>query len=513
MAENLVAARNGEATVIADGIALHSKYAPSAEADRFIESNPFPPNTATVVLIEPALEYLADALRRRRPDVRVLCVHCSPFFKGSERSLIEPERRFYGDAEGPELDDFLGRWISDFEAARTGVLQWRPSLNAYGQRALALLERVSAYLNRAAANARTTAGFGRRWVRNTLSFAQDIRSVYVPERGNCPVVLAASGPGLEDALGEIRSARARGPLYVIAVSSAVESLLAGGVRPDLTVWIDGGQWAAFHLTAALRSGLRLSASCSAIHPSSVYDHPILVLRDESRLQAVIADALGIPAFAFPQRGTVSATALDLAGALSAGPVYLAGFDMQVLRRTTHARPNALDRFVEDEASRLAPAATGYYARYLSARDGPALRIYGQWFARRLERESGRIFVLGSGEAFPALRAVSRIEPVKESAPPILAVRTLPGTEDRRELSKRVLEAAEAALDAEMVRAGSGAMPIAEGLWSELAGQLIPESYALALDEARRDLLAPESIRRIDGALRSELRNIAEKGAR
>jgi hypothetical protein len=513
MTEHFADARNGEPTVIADGNVLHSRYDPSAEADRFIDANPLPPGTSTVVIIEPGLEYLAEAARKRYPSMRILCVHCSDFCRGAERSALEPERRFYGEAPGPDLDGFLGRWISDFDAARTRVLQWRPSMAAYGQRALRLLEAVTAHLSRAAANARTTAGFGRRWIRNTLAFAQEIRSCYVPASGTCPVVLAASGPSLEDAIREIRKARERGPIYVVAVSSAAEALLAGGVRPDLVAWTDGGQWASFHLRESLRRGIRLSAACSAIHPSGIYDRPILVMRDESRFQAAVAETIGIPTFAFPQRGTVAAAALDLAQALSSGPIYLAGFDMRVVANKTHARPNALDRFVEDTASRLVPSATGHYARFLSARDGPALRIYAQWFARRLEKETGRVILLGSGESFPAVRAEREIKVDRKGIQPCLEARDLQGPGDRKGLARRILAAVDAALDAELAVTATGGLPEAEGLWRELAGQLIPDEYAEALAEDRMEKLAPASIRRIDAALRAELRNIAEKGAR
>lgn len=513
MTELFADARNGEKTVIVDGAVLHSLYNPSAEADRFVEASPFSPDTSIVVIIEPALEYLADAVRKRYPHIRVLCVHCSEFYRGSERSALDPDCRFYADGPGTALDGFLDRWITDFDAARTRVLQWRPSMAAYGQRALRLLEAITAHLNRAAANARTTAGFGRRWIRNTLSFAQGVRSYYVPARGTCPVVLAASGPGLESALDKIREARDRGAIYVIAVSSAVETLLAGGVRPDLACWTDGGQWAAFHLREPLRKGISLSASCSAVQPSGIYDRPILVMRDESRFQAVVTHTLGIPTFSFPQRGTVAAAALDLAQALSSGPIYLAGFDMRVVGNKTHARPNALDRFVEDTASRMAPAATGYFTRYLSARDGPALRIYAQWFARRLETEAGRYFTLGPGQIFPAVRAAQKLAVDGSGVRPILSARELEGSEARSGLLRRILAAVYATLDAESVMSDSGRLPGREGLWRELAGQLIPERYAEALAEDRAGMIAPRTVQGLDRALRSELRSIAEKGAR
>lgn len=509
MTETIAAARNGERTVLVDGAAVHSRYDPSAEALRFARECRLPPGTSTVILVEPGLEYLVPALRELHPEVRVLCVHSSSSFRGGEVSTLSGEARYY-PGDGEDLEAFLDRWIDDFDAASTKVLQWRPGVASYGQGALDLLESVSSYLRRAAANARTTAAFGRRWVRNVLGFLRNLEQVQEATRGDCPVILAAAGPNLETAIPAIRKAKEGGDCYLASVSSAAAALLAEGLTPDLVLWTDGGSWATYHLLDPLRGEVGLATSFAAVHPSTVYGRPILVLRDQSRLQAVASEALGVEVPAFPQRGTVAATALDLALWLSSGPVYLAGFDLSVAALRSHARPNGLDRFVEDRAGRTRPAEGGHYARYLAARDGQALRVYADWFARRLGAAGDRVSMLGRpNPLFPGTRAVKTIRGGGGTALPRLLPRRIPKEEaPLRWVHRRV----SALLDAEMHDRPPGALPAAGGLWRELACQLVPEAFEEALRGDRRGAeLAEDRVSALDGELRRIFSETARGG--
>jgi hypothetical protein len=129
----------------------------------------------------------------------------------------------------------------------------------------------------------------------------------------------------------------------------------------------------------------------------------LWIQDGSLWQSIIAAQRGLPPFGLPQRGTVAATAVDIARRLTAGAVYLAGFDLAHQDVRTHARPNALDRFREPGECRFNPSYSQGHARARAIEDSGALEIYAAWFKDHLADPGGRLCVLGTAHtAFNAL---------------------------------------------------------------------------------------------------------------
>jgi hypothetical protein len=420
MPELFSTARNGEPIVSANGVHLHSRYDPGSEAERFVDAlgdqSPY-----VFLLIEPGFGYLAVALRKRYPRSKILAAHCSPFFSDV---MIRPQAYAVEGEWHPtgkiSFNRFLEEHIADYEAHSVRILEWKPSIGAYGASALELVSAAAVFLKRAAANHRTTVGFGKKWVRNAFSFGSNVKESALAVPGTGPVAVAASGPGLEDGIDAIRDAQKAGNVFVVSVASAIPALAAGGVRPDLAVATDGGGWAAFHLYEILRSGIPLAVALNATLPSKLYDTPLMIIRDTSCWQKTIVEGTGLPAISIPQRGTVAATAIDLALALTSGDVFLAGFDLGVRRGRTHAKPNALDRFHEDCANRLSPAASAAYGRYVATRDGGTLGIYAEWMAEHLQSGSTRLHVLtGASEALAGIPVVERIQVAPGMKSPVL----------------------------------------------------------------------------------------------
>lgn len=398
MTERISYARSGDPIVSVDGAFLHSRYDPRAEADRYVEALALGENADVFLLIEPGLGYLASAIRKKRPSAKILAARCSAFYAGSRGPLdCSADGEWFPDGECA-FETFLEKNISDHEAPSVKVVEWKASIGAYGPAALELVSAASVFLKRAAANARTVAQFGRKWFRNAVNLASNATSALAASRGSGPVAVVAAGPSLEDCIPELLGAKERGGLFVVCVASAIPALLAGGLRPDIGVATDGGGWAAFHLHEAERSGLALAAAFTATLPSDLYSTPLLTIRDASLWQTLVAEAAGLPSFVAPQRGTVAATAVDLSLALTSGQVYLAGFDLGVNLGRTHARPNALDRFHEDDADRLSPSASASYSRFIATRDGGSLRIYADWMSAHFRFDARRIRILRSASA-------------------------------------------------------------------------------------------------------------------
>jgi hypothetical protein len=159
---------------------------------------------------------------------------------------------------------------------------------------------------------------------------------------------------------------------------------------------------------------------SAALPSQCAGLPILPIGDGSLWQALVLGGLGIPFLALPQRGTVSASALDLGFALSRGEVYLTGVDLSHRDIRTHARPYAFDRLWDEEADRLRPRYGRYFTRSREMNAGGSQGIYAAWFRGQLPLwprrprplggnspvfgEGGGLLPPGEGEERPRPRA-------------------------------------------------------------------------------------------------------------
>ena len=492
MSESISHARNGDPIVSVNGIFLHSRYDPANEAARFVEALSVGKEVGIFLLIEPGLGYLARALREKHPEARILVARCSTFF-GS------PEARSRGaDNDGEWLPDgscsfgaFLERHISDHEARAVKVVEWKASVGAYGSEALALVSAAAVFLKRAAANARTVASFGRAWFRNAVDLASYSTTMLSILPGDWPVAVVAAGPSLEACLPELRAAQDERGLFVVSVSSALPALAEGNVRVDLTVATDGGGWAAFHLLEAARKQLPTAVALTAALPSALYSAALLPIRDSSRWQRLLSASAGLPSVSAPQRGTVAATAVDLAMALTDGPIYLTGFDLGVSRGRTHARPNALDRFHEDRAERLAPAASAAYSRYLAAKEGTSLRIYAEWLAGKLNSENPRIRVLRpETTALAEFRREDRILESPAKKQPILVKQERGGT-DSASRRTAILESLRRSVVDEMAlftQNGADRTDLIEerSLAGELLALFSPEDLARASEGWRRN---------------------------
>jgi hypothetical protein len=381
-------------------ISLHSRYDPWGEAEKYLDSLRLGASVEYFILVEPGKGYLVPILKRRFPRAKIVILHAAPPpGEGHEGVPV-----WYPGC-GKSVTRFLEGEIPDTEAGTVKLIEWRPALALYGRACLELLNGAANFIRRADANARTLRGFGRRWARNFF------RNLGLPLRfaeGKTlagPVVITGSGPGLEDVLPEIRAMEPR-PL-ILAASSSVTALYAGGLAPDMVIGTDGSGWALVHLRECLRrppetgpagaapgAPFSLALNLCAALPSQCAEAPVVVLNDGSLWQSLALGGLGIPSLTVPSRGTVTASALDLALALGAGPVFLCGMDLAVRDIRTHARPYGFDFLIRDRATRLSPLYSLAYTRARELGRGKSHEVYAAWFDEERRSWPGRVFSLG-----------------------------------------------------------------------------------------------------------------------
>jgi hypothetical protein len=376
---------------------LHSRYQPQLEADRYISALNPGQDIAYFILIEPGLGYLIPSLRALRPNSKIVVLHADTCFRESESRY--PDVPAWFPDSGMGVQEFLEDKIPDGASAR--IIEWRPSLNVYGEMCLKLVRESTEFIKRAEAGRRTGAAFGRRWVRNFFRNLDMLNRALQYRTLDTPIIITGSGPGLEASLPEIRAAREG--VFVLAASSSLPALAAGGITPDMTIATDGGGWALLHLHACFRPvpappPTKLALSLCAAVPSQCAALPVLVLNDGSLWQSIALHSMGIPSVLVPQRGTVSASALELAMVLGKGEIFLAGMDLSVADIRTHARPYGFDHLFFGVASRLRPLYSQYFTRSGDMKAGGSYDVYAAWFKNRIASLPQRIFSMGGNHA-------------------------------------------------------------------------------------------------------------------
>jgi hypothetical protein len=405
MIERLAAAGTGLPTVFVEEKSLHSRYDPAGEAEKYIKKINFSEKIRFFILIEPGLGYTIPVLRRLFPRSKLIVLHVSDFFACFPGEAAG-NAAAWSPGSGLSLEEFMEKEIPDAGIEAVKIVEWRPALAAYGAAYKDLLEKAVTFIRRIDANARTVRGFGRRWFRNFFRNLGIIRVFFGVIPGSNPWIITGAGPGLEGVLPIIADMRREGAA-VLAASSSVPALEAGGILPDLVISTDGGGWARFHLYETIRRAAGrppfLAASLTAALPCQCGAFPVLPLSDGSLWQEAVLEKLGIPRVVFPQRGTVTASALDLALRCTRGGVFLAGMDLSNDDIKTHARPYALDRFQEEGATRLAPRYSQAFVRAEQVAASGSHRVYAEWFGGQLAAYPGRVHSLGKNNpVFDAL---------------------------------------------------------------------------------------------------------------
>jgi hypothetical protein len=368
------------------------------EAEKYINALKFRENIRFFILIEPGMGYMVPVLRKNNPLAKIIVLHISDFFihqETGEDQILKADA-VWGPGRGIPLQRFLEEEIPDIEARFIGLIEWRPSLTAYGEGYLRLLSETADFIKRVDANARTVKGFGKRWFKNVFKNLKLLQQILEPSPTSIPMVIAGAGPSLEETIPLIREWKQRKTLGVLAAASSVEALAAGGIRPDLIISTDGGGWAAAHLRGALREKPpALTVTLNAALPSQCGELPILILSDGSVWQNLLLKSMAIPFVPLPPRGTVTASALELALVLTHGEIFITGTDLSHRDLRTHARPYGFNRLLELRASRFQPLYSETFVRAGLIADSGSHGIYAAWFGRQLETYPKRLHTLGN----------------------------------------------------------------------------------------------------------------------
>jgi hypothetical protein len=349
--------RTGAPTCAVGERRLHSAYSPEAEGERFLVKAMGDRRPGYFVLIGPCLDYLSPAIRREFPGAVIISIQLDAAFRG--REIGEADHIRYPD-DPVGLEVFLNEHVTEDCLTGIQVLEWPPAAAAYPAEARAASEFVRRALDRLSSSAATLRAFGRRWILNACrNYLLLERSLYLRIDGR-PIVVAAAGPSLEEALS-ILGPRT-GLFRLFAVSSALSACRASGLEPELVAATDGGFWSRYHLQTLADRSCPVAAPLTALPSSSLSRGMASIILDQGNFpEPELCRLLGC-GIRIPSHGTVTGAALHLASRATSGPIIAAGMDLAAHDLRSHVRPHGFDFLCRDGQSRLEPFETLLYGR-------------------------------------------------------------------------------------------------------------------------------------------------------
>lgn len=393
---------------LVDPALFHSTRDPLAEALRFLEARAGGRRPSALVSLAPASDWLAVASESLWPGTTVISLQPDAGFRGLERA--SSALRWYPDSPS-RMRDFLTTTLGGRIDGGILVLEWRPALVRYPAFAAAAGSELAEALRFLSAARNSERFWSRRWLLNACRNFLRIESFSTILQDARPLLLAAAGPGLEEALDGL--ADLAGRIRVWAVASAADACVTRGFIPELAFASDPGAWNLLHFRFPLT--IPVAAPLHARLPPPVVEHGSFVpvelgiFHDEPLLAALGA----APVRAEPH-GTAAGSAASLATTLGASALVVAGVDLATADLREHARPYAFDAFHHAAAGRTAPSHSSTFKRVA---DGYPNLLEGRWRASRAFESYA-----GAGLPSPVAHTLSTSPASPESLPRITVER-------------------------------------------------------------------------------------------
>ncbi len=389
--------RKGSPAASFNGVLIHSRYDPVREAERFLAEHLLPETNGSVIIFGAGLGYIASALKRKSPGRKIISVNYH--YELYKRSPPTDAPAWHPESKSSILG-FFSACLDEDDAQDLTVLEWPPCIKLFPELHHAGLSALKTILERLNGNIVTTSYFGRKWLRNSIRNFILLDKYVVPVKTQLPVIIAASGPTLEESISLIK--KFRSSVMLVSVPSALRFLLRNNCRPDTVICTDPGYWTRLHIEYMNQhSTSYCTMPLSAAGEVYRNDVPIALLVEDKPWETALLSGTGISRLYIPENGTVSGSALEFALAVSSGPVFFAGLDFSYSDIRGHVNPNGFDGYLNKNRTRLSPE---YSVRYLRAlkqaperrnylRTSRPLDTYRDWFSARVAAENRKIFRL------------------------------------------------------------------------------------------------------------------------
>lgn len=396
-------AKSGDDTCTVGGTPLHSRFDPKVEGERFAESALCDFSPRAIILLEPALGYCVPPLKKRFPSASIISIRYTKEFDGYNSFFDKvfycpsnipgpPNISNLEDKESAALENSLIEGLGAKVILSSLFLEWGPSGKAFPEEAKKIKTIIRAVLKKAQSVLITKSFFARRWIINTIYFCRYIKTTATLPEIKKPIVIAGSGPTLEDAIDPIKKYRKK--IFLLSTGSALRALAARGIRPDLAIATDGGYYGKRHLyNLTPHPPTPLAAPGEAAVPHNLLkDLPIapLLFADSSAgvVQGVFDAASAVHSTTLPPAPTVTGSALLLGERLTSGALIFIGLDLMTNKKGfSHCAPNENVITTRLKTNRLSNLMTEQVRDYLSFF---SLDAYRTWFSQHANKNLYRV---------------------------------------------------------------------------------------------------------------------------
>ncbi len=378
---------------------IHSAYNPQKEAERFCET--IKTNPRIILITEPGESYLAFAFRKKFPGTKIIAVRFTDNYFLESDCLWDAVWR----PSNGNLEFFIINNIPDELLPATVFLPWKPAEKVWAESAIGVWKSISAAIKIMQSIILTRSFFGKRWYKNTINNLLFSKKTINWKFENQDSFLVAAGPSLENALDVFKDNPALlEDKFIVAVSSAVQALLARNIKPDLCISTDGGFWAANHLKN-IPPDISVAFPCEANIPLKILkQNNCLFLNYDSGLELFLLEKFKISYKKAKRNGTVAGTASDFLLDYTKGNIYIAGLDLKGSKGFSHIQPYEGQKTHEAGFNKLKPAAN-FVA--LANFDCRSLETYAKWFSQIPQERAKRLFrIEGNSRKIENIRTVS-----------------------------------------------------------------------------------------------------------
>ncbi len=426
-------------TACINGKFIHSKYKPTAEAEKVFNSEFFQEESTkqSCVFFGLGLGYLVELYARQNPNARLIIVEpdififlfflasrdLRYFFKHENLSIIlgaypsdvleflnEPEQSDLPIFRQASLIEVSSAWFGEFET---------------------LKKRKNEQNN---LNRNTLKKFGKSWLKNVFKNLDNIEKLKgIVELKNSfkneKAIVLGAGPSLSEHLNIIKNIADK--FIIIATDTAVRACLREGLIPDFILLLDSQYWNYLHL-----SDLNIEQSI-LITEAAVYP---AVFRLKSKQTILCTSSFPLAQYIEEQSGnkgklvtggSVATASWDFARTLGCSEIIMAGLDLAFPNFQTHFVGSRFEENSNSTADRLVPTEMSSHKALYSAMPEIAegyenkvftdkrMKMYAWWFESKIEEfKNIRTYnLLPQGLKIPNMPPISKndlLEKSKES---------------------------------------------------------------------------------------------------
>ncbi len=400
----LETAKNASVTCVVDGRFLHSKYNPENEAKKFVDSIECNYNPSCIIVLGACLSHCFQYLNVRFPSIPLYVIQYDSFFYENKEVCAKTlscnwDKTFVSDGtkSASLLCEELYSSIGEINVASALTISWKAADEVFVNESINAWEACRSLILKARDVIATRSYFSFRWLKNSVSFCLFSKNLFAIEKHTMPIFVVASGPTLNDTITSIKKLQEK--VFILALSSALPTLIANDIIPDMCISTDGGYYAKSHLDcigSLLKKGITVPLGItpeSNVSSAILENASIVPLTYNDGIESDLLKICKIPANVIERNGSVSGSAITYALELTSNTVYIFGLDLCNGKGYNHSKFNAHELINSQYDYRLKPLSTRVGLSDVGKAENTvtSLDLYRQWFETRNKNFASRLY--------------------------------------------------------------------------------------------------------------------------